>query len=107
MVTNAVRHARSALVLRASEEAGRLRISVEDQEGATLPRPVTAPGEDAESGWGLLLVETLSRAWGVQTTPGGKRVWFDLNLAPGSPDADGGSDPGSGSRRRRGSPAAP
>jgi anti-sigma regulatory factor (Ser/Thr protein kinase) len=89
VVTNAVRHARSDLVLRASMTVGRLRISVEDREGGTLPRPGASPGEEAESGWGLLLVEALSEAWGVETTPGGKRVWFDLELSPGGePDGD-------------------
>jgi anti-sigma regulatory factor (Ser/Thr protein kinase) len=82
VVTNAITHARSELVLRAWMQPGRLRISVEDREGATLPQPGSAARGDteAESGWGLLLVEALSDAWGVQTTRGGKRVWFDLDL---------------------------
>jgi anti-sigma regulatory factor (Ser/Thr protein kinase) len=89
VVTNAVRHARSDLVLRASMSSGPLRISVEDREGGTLPRPGSSPGDEAESGWGLLLVEALSEAWGVETTPGGKRVWFDLEVSPGDDDAGG------------------
>jgi anti-sigma regulatory factor (Ser/Thr protein kinase) len=92
VVTNAVRHARSDLVLRASMNWGRLRVSVEDREGGTLPRPGSSPGEEAESGWGLLLVEALSEAWGVETTPGGKRVWFDLELSPSGVDADDAPD---------------
>ncbi len=88
VVTNAVLHARSDLVLRASLEPGRLRISVEDREGGHLPRPGAAAENkpDPESGWGLLLVEALSLAWGVETTPGGKRVWFDIEI----PDVPGG-----------------
>jgi anti-sigma regulatory factor (Ser/Thr protein kinase) len=80
--TNAIKHARSELTVRVWAEPSRLRISVEDREGATLPRPGKAARGDpeAESGWGLLLVEALADAWGVQTTPDGKRVWFDLDL---------------------------
>jgi hypothetical protein len=35
------------------------------------------PAEDAESGRGLLLVETISSRWGTYATPqlGGKAVW--------------------------------
>ncbi len=82
VVTNAVLHARSDLVLRAFLEPGRLRISVEDREGAHLPRPGAAAENrpDPESGWGLLLVEALSLAWGVESTVGGKRVWFDIEV---------------------------
>ncbi|MDT3440505.1 MULTISPECIES: SpoIIE family protein phosphatase [unclassified Pseudofrankia] len=88
--TNAIKHARSELTLRVWAEPARLRISVEDREGTTLPKPGRAARGDpeAESGWGLLLVEALADAWGVQTTPGGKRVWFDLDLLRQSPDVD-------------------
>jgi len=86
--TNAIKHARSELTLRVWAEPARLRISVEDREGATLPRPGRAARGDpeAESGWGLLLVEALADAWGIQTTAGGKRVWFDLDLLRQPPD---------------------
>ncbi|SNQ47239.1 conserved hypothetical protein [Frankia canadensis] len=90
VVTNAVLHARSDLVLRAFLEPGRLRISVEDREGAHLPRPGAAAENrpDPESGWGLLLVEAMSLAWGVETTGDGKRVWFDIEVPDGAgPDA--------------------
>lgn len=80
IVTNAVLHARSELVLRVTFDLGRrLRISVEDYEGGTLPRRAP-PQLDAESGWGLQLVDALAKAWGVETTPIGKRVWFDLDV---------------------------
>ncbi|CAJ60497.1 MULTISPECIES: ATP-binding SpoIIE family protein phosphatase [Frankia] len=95
VVTNAVLHARSDLVLRASLEPGRLRISVEDREGGHLPRPGAAAANkpDPESGWGLLLVEALSLAWGVETTPGGKRVWFDIEIPDGPGRGIGGRLP--------------
>ncbi|ABW14673.1 protein serine phosphatase with GAF(s) sensor(s) [Parafrankia sp. EAN1pec] len=82
VVTNAVLHARSDLVLRATLEPGRLRVSVEDREGTALPRPGGNSPDDpeAEHGWGLLLVEALAQAWGVETTPDGKRVWFEMEI---------------------------
>ncbi|WP_018502819.1 ATP-binding SpoIIE family protein phosphatase [Parafrankia discariae] len=82
VVTNAVLHARSDLVLRATLEPGRLRVSVEDREGTALPRPGGSSQNDpeAEHGWGLLLVEALAQAWGVETTPDGKRVWFEMEI---------------------------
>ncbi|MEX5636439.1 ATP-binding SpoIIE family protein phosphatase [Parafrankia sp. FMc2] len=85
VVTNAVLHARSDLVLRATLEPGRVRISVEDREGSVLPRPgdESIDQMDAEHGWGLLLVEALAQAWGVETTPDGKRVWFEMELPGG------------------------
>jgi anti-sigma regulatory factor (Ser/Thr protein kinase) len=77
VVTNAVTHARSDLVLRAQLDAGSLRVSVEDHEGDSLP--ARRDGTDGiDSGWGLNLVDSLSRAWGVETTDKGKIVWFDL-----------------------------
>ncbi|WP_241251322.1 ATP-binding SpoIIE family protein phosphatase [Candidatus Protofrankia californiensis] len=86
VVTNAVLHARSDLVLRVHQEGDRLRVSVEDREGARMPRRRT-PRDDGESGWGLLIVDVLAHGWGVETTGDGKRVWFDL-MIPASGNAD-------------------
>jgi anti-sigma regulatory factor (Ser/Thr protein kinase) len=108
VVTNAVLHARSDLVLRAFLEPGRLRISVEDREGAHLPRPGAAAENrpDPESGWGLLLVEAMSLAWGVETTGNGKRVWFDIEVPVGAVGAGSGG-PGPGPGPDPGGPSAP
>jgi hypothetical protein len=35
---------------------------------------------DAETGRGLLLVDTLADEWGFYRTPGGKAVYFSLAL---------------------------
>jgi hypothetical protein len=55
---------------------GRLRIDVEDSSSA-LPRRREA-GEDGVSGRGLLLVEMLADAWGVEARGGGKAVWCEF-----------------------------
>ncbi|AXK37214.1 ATP-binding protein [Streptomyces armeniacus] len=89
LVANAVQHAgdppgRQVKVTLTCTDDGLLRIEVCDACTA-LPRPHgIAPGADAESGRGLLLVAALAEGWGV--TPRaygiGKTVWAELKLAP-------------------------
>lgn len=77
LVTNSVRHAdtdvRVALCLRGE----RLRVEVADDD-ERLPAPNLAQGTSA-SGRGLVLVDTLAAAWGMERH-GGKRkaVWFEV-----------------------------
>ncbi|MFI9803050.1 SpoIIE family protein phosphatase [Streptomyces sp. NPDC052301] len=82
LITNALMHTEgSAIVtLRALDDGGdrRLRIEVEDSSSA-LPRRRDA-GENGVSGRGLLLVERLSDAWGVEARGGGKAVWCEFRL---------------------------
>jgi anti-sigma regulatory factor (Ser/Thr protein kinase) len=80
LVTNAVRHeagqgARSVMLAIASSR-GRLRVDVHDTS-CSLPAVAEVPA-DAETGRGLLLVETLSDEWGFYRTPTGKAVYFTL-----------------------------
>ena len=77
LVTNALIHARTDVWLRLSLRGGRLHLGVHDG-GRRLLRLVGG-GPEAEAGRGLLLVERLSRAWGVYRPPeGGKVVWCVL-----------------------------
>ena len=79
LVTNALIHARTAVRLRLSLRDERLHIGVHDG-GRRLLRLVGGDPE-AEAGRGLLLVERMSRAWGVYRPPeGGKVVWCVLSL---------------------------
>jgi anti-sigma regulatory factor (Ser/Thr protein kinase) len=68
-----------------------VRVSVEDDGAvpaqAVMPRPsFPEPGdpvellleEEATTGRGLAIVSILSSDWGVETTRGGKRVWFEI-----------------------------
>jgi anti-sigma regulatory factor (Ser/Thr protein kinase) len=95
LVTNAVRHeAGQAVMLVITCARGRLRVDVHDTSGS-LPAVADVPA-DAESGRGLLLVETLSDAWGFYRTPAGKAVYFTLVSEPDQPDqapAAGGRGP--------------
>lgn len=71
---------------------GRIRIEVEDTSSA-LPRQREA-GDWAVSGRGLLLVDRLADAWGVEPRGGGKCVWCEFTVA--GPTAPGDHAPGVG-----------
>ncbi|PYC71471.1 hypothetical protein C7C46_26795 [Streptomyces tateyamensis] len=81
LVTNAIRHTDrdamfTARLYREDGREPRLRIEVED-ESDLWPKRRT-PGEQASSGRGLMLVEALADAWGVEPRGSGKRMWFEL-----------------------------
>ena len=77
LVTNAVRHSGSAnLLLRLIWELGRLRVEVEDDGGGTVRVEPADPR--GGHGYGLVLVDELSDAWGWEPTASGKRVWFEI-----------------------------
>ena len=79
LVTNAVRYGGSRATLEARRPGGVLRVSVED-DSPELPEEGLAPPFSAESGRGVMLVDALSARWGVEARPGGKRVWFELDV---------------------------
>lgn len=79
LVTNAVRYGGSRATLEARRPGGVLRISVED-DNPELPEEGLAPAFSAESGRGIMLVDALAARWGVEHRPGGKAVWFELDV---------------------------
>ena len=106
LVTNAVRHeAGQAVMLVISCSNGRLRVDVHDTS-RSLPAVADVPA-DAETGRGLLLVETLSDEWGFYRTPAGKAVYFTLVSQPGQPGQPGQPVPATPSPPRRTSPSPP
>ncbi|MER5640720.1 SpoIIE family protein phosphatase [Kitasatospora sp. NPDC002227] len=81
MVTNAIRHTDqdamfTARLYREPSAGTRLRVEVEDESDLWPTR--RTPGEQASSGRGLMLVEALADAWGVEPRGSGKRMWFEL-----------------------------
>ncbi|MES4887877.1 SpoIIE family protein phosphatase [Streptomyces sp. NPDC096012] len=79
LITNALMHTEgSSVVSLRSLGEGRLRIEVADSSSA-LPRRREA-GEDGVSGRGLLLVDRLADAWGVEARGGGKAVWCEFRV---------------------------
>ena len=92
LVTNAVRHeAGQAVMLVITCSSGRLRVDVHDTS-RSLPAVADVPA-DAETGRGLLLVETLSDEWGFYRTPAGKAVYFTLVFGADQAPAAGGRGP--------------
>ncbi|MHC3467513.1 SpoIIE family protein phosphatase [Streptomyces sp. 7R007] len=83
LITNALMHTEGAAVVTLRVLTGgdrRLRVEVEDSSSA-LPRRREA-GESGVSGRGLLLVDLLTHAWGVEARGGGKCVWCEF-VVPG------------------------
>ncbi|MFG2877069.1 ATP-binding protein [Streptomyces sp. NPDC048337] len=83
LVTNALVHTEQGAEVSASLAANRLRVEVRDF-AARLPRPYVPTADDGTHGRGLVLVQTLADAWGVDAcAPGrGKVVWFELDGGP-------------------------
>src|SRR4051812_44542981 len=80
LVTNAVLHAPGAIVLNIELAQNRLRVAVVDHGPG---RPVVQPLDDLTraSGRGMVIVDTMSTAWGVDPLPGGaKSVWFEVRV---------------------------
>ncbi|MFF9068227.1 SpoIIE family protein phosphatase [Streptomyces sp. NPDC014891] len=88
MVTNVLVHTDGDALLVAEvacgEKARRLRVEVSDGSDE-LPHK-RHPGEMASSGRGLVLMEMLADAWGVDPRGEGKAIWFELN-EPNGPDS--------------------
>jgi len=82
LVTNALDHGAGEITLGITRSERDLRVDV----GDTAPgRPrASVPPQDQTRGRGMLLVESMAAAWGVEPPAGnGKRVWFRLRI--GSP----------------------
>ncbi|WP_306325071.1 SpoIIE family protein phosphatase [Streptomyces venezuelae] len=81
MVTNVLVHTDGDALLVAEvacgEKSRRLRVEVSDTSDELPHR--RQPGEMASSGRGLVLMEVLADAWGVDPRGEGKAIWFELN----------------------------
>ncbi len=85
LVTNAVLHARTEVVLTLELRPGVARVGVRDNSPATLAVLNYSP--EAVTGRGLGVVAALSRTWGMVADGDGKLVWaeFDLDGAGAGP----------------------
>ncbi|MFD7868806.1 SpoIIE family protein phosphatase [Streptomyces sp. NPDC059783] len=83
LTTNALMHTDGGAIVTIRVLAGaerRLRVDVEDRSSA-LPRRRDA-GESGVSGRGLMLVDRLADAWGVESRGTGKCVWCEFVMPP-------------------------
>jgi hypothetical protein len=73
-------HARTSDGRRRSPDGGR------DEDRVHAARPASdehlADAGGAVGGWGLVLVREMADAWGSETTPAGKAVWFEIARTP-------------------------
>ncbi|MEU8509110.1 SpoIIE family protein phosphatase [Streptomyces brevispora] len=83
LITNALMHTDGGAIVTIRVLTGsgrRLRVDVEDRSSA-LPRRRDA-GESGVSGRGLMLVDRLADAWGVESRGTGKCVWCEFAIPP-------------------------
>jgi anti-sigma regulatory factor (Ser/Thr protein kinase) len=77
LVTNAVVHARTPLVVLARFTAGDLTLAVAD--GSPSLPAVLPPDDEREGGRGMSVIESLGTTWGFQRTALGKVVWVTIS----------------------------
>jgi len=75
LVTNAVRHAETDLLLHIALDP-RIHVAVEDTSADPIREPL--PFGDDDSGRGLAIVEAMAASWGWERTRFGKQTWFEL-----------------------------
>ncbi|MFG2622656.1 ATP-binding protein [Streptomyces sp. NPDC048507] len=82
LVTNALVHTEQGAEVSVRLAATRLRVEVRDYN-ARRPTPYVTSADDGTHGRGLVLVQALADAWGVDPLAlgRGKVVWFELEAA--------------------------
>ena len=78
LVANVVRHVHAPMTVRVRRQPNSIRVEVDDPSNDP---PVQQHADVlAESGRGLLLIDSLADQWGVIQHDGdGKTVWFEIN----------------------------
>jgi len=84
LVTNAVLHARTAIVLVVDVSPGRVVLRVSD--GSALEPIERRFAPDAATGRGIALVQKLATTWGVERSETGKEVWCEIEFPAPSGD---------------------
>jgi anti-sigma regulatory factor (Ser/Thr protein kinase) len=79
LVTNAVLHAGTDIVVAIDRKPGRVVVRVCDDSEAPLVRREHEP--TAATGRGLWLVDRLATSWGVNEVPKGKEVWCEIRYS--------------------------
>lgn len=93
LVTNAIRHADhrpgDQIQVTVFEGAGSFKVSVRNRGAGFDARAPHVRTE--EGGWGLRVVGTVARRWGVEVDRGTTEVWFEIDPRPDTaPPAEGG-----------------
>jgi anti-sigma regulatory factor (Ser/Thr protein kinase) len=87
LVANVVTHVGSPMTLRVARTPTMMRVEIDDSspEVPVVRHPDTAD----EHGRGVLLVDQLANAWGVEPRAQGKTVWFELDVSTATREAHG------------------
>jgi anti-sigma regulatory factor (Ser/Thr protein kinase) len=106
LVSNAVRHSRASDPVRVAmtPKDDFLCVQVTDGGQGLVPRPgaiSTEPG----AGYGLFLVEQLTRRWGMTREQGRTRVWLEIDFEPSDDEGNDEGPGATGPSDRRASPA--
>jgi len=81
VITNAVRHGGDGdMLVAVTPKPGYLCVQVTDTGDGFAPRP-RAYEPDEDGGFGLFLVERLTRRWGLTREDSNTRVWFEFDFA--------------------------
>jgi anti-sigma regulatory factor (Ser/Thr protein kinase) len=88
LVSNAILHARTDIVLIVDVVPGRVVLRVRD--GSDIAPVARGYGPEAATGRGIALVEKLASEWGVDRSDDGKEVWcrIDFEAAVDAPSAN-------------------
>jgi anti-sigma regulatory factor (Ser/Thr protein kinase) len=84
VLTNAVRHGATGgdMTVAVTPKPEFLCVQVTDQGDGFAPRRGASP-PDEDGGFGLFLIEQLTRRWGLTRERGNTRVWFEFDLDAG------------------------
>ena len=83
VVTNAILHARTPLLLGVAQGPGRIVVCVEDRNVA---RPEQQPySRERTARRAIVFLEALADLWGIVSEERGTAVWFTIRLTAGSP----------------------
>jgi anti-sigma regulatory factor (Ser/Thr protein kinase) len=81
VITNAVRHGGNGdMVVAVTPKQGYLCVQVTDTGDGFAPRPRAFEPDDDDGGFGLFLVERLTRRWGLTRENSNTRVWFEFDF---------------------------
>jgi anti-sigma regulatory factor (Ser/Thr protein kinase) len=80
LVTNACVHGADPILVHLDVDHWRVRVEVED--GSPMMPEAQRPDARSTIGRGLLIVESLSRAWGAERVGAGKVVWAEAPIRP-------------------------
>ena len=81
VITNAVRHGGEGdMLVAVTPKPGYLCVQVTDTGDGFAPRPRAFEPDD-DGGFGLFLIERLTRRWGLTRENSNTRVWFEFDFA--------------------------